>query len=76
MAVMVHEPAATSVRVVPLTVQIPVVLEANVTDNPEVDVADKAGAAVPMVWLPGPANVMVCGRPATAKLRVTDAAAA
>jgi hypothetical protein len=73
---MVHDPAATNVSAEPLTVQIPVVLEANVTDKPEVEVADNAGVAVPMVWLPGPVNVMVCGRPATAKLRVTGAAAA
>jgi hypothetical protein len=73
---MEHEPAATSVSVVPLTVQTPVVVDANETDSPELDVANKAGVAVPIVWLPGPANVMVCGRPATVKLRVTGAAAA
>ena len=47
LAVMVHEPALTSVSVVPLTVQTLGVVEASVTANPEFDVATRAGVAVP-----------------------------
>jgi hypothetical protein len=65
---MVQVPAATSVTVLPLTVQIDVVVELNVTARPEVAVAltvpvppTFTAGAVPkvMVWLPLP-TVMFC----------------
>ncbi|MBK6388076.1 MAG: hypothetical protein IPF71_15550, partial [Rhodoferax sp.] len=66
-AVIVQVPDATRVSVVPLTVQTPEVVEANETDRPEVEVADKAGGAAPIDWLPGLAKVMVCKAGRTAK---------
>ena len=58
-------PAATSVSVLPLTVQMPVVVEVKLTARPELAVAASAGGAVPTVWLPGEVNVMVCAPVAT-----------
>ena len=46
---MVHMPAMTSVNFEPLTVQTDVVPDAKLTDRPDVDVADSAGGATPMV---------------------------
>jgi hypothetical protein len=59
LAVKVQLPAETRVSALPLTVQIDAVDEAIVTAEPEAPpVAESAGAAVPMVWLPGDAKVI------------------
>ena len=74
---MVHAPAATSVSVDPLTVQTDVVPDAKLTDRPDVDVADRAGGATPMVWVAGALNVIVCNSKVAGlivKLRETVAA--
>ena len=79
LALMVHVPAATSVRVVPLTVQTVAVMLLKVTGRPELAAATSAGGVTPMVWALGPANVIVwlCGPAAcTVKLRTTGGAAA
>ena len=55
----VQEPAATSVNVVPLTEQTVDGEDVKVTVNPEDALADRAGVAVPRVWFPGPAKVIV-----------------
>jgi hypothetical protein len=60
LALMVHVPTATSVKVVPLTVQTSGVVEAKETARPELAVADSAGGAMPRVWLPGDIKLMVC----------------
>lgn len=72
---MVQEPALTKVKLVPLTVQTPVVDDDSVTARPELAVAAKAGVAVPRAWLPGVTNVMVWLACNTVKLRDTIAAA-
>jgi hypothetical protein len=59
-AVRLQVPAATSVSVVPLTVHTPGVVEVIVTGRPELDVAVRVMGAVPSVWLPGEAKVIVC----------------
>ena len=72
-------PTATSVSVVPLTVQVLGVVDAKLTAKPELAVAASAGGAVPSVWLPGDVKVMVCainGAAAIVKTRDTVAAAA
>jgi hypothetical protein len=61
LALMVQVPTATSVSVVPLTVQTPGVVEAKDTVRPDDAVAIRAGAGLPRVWLPGDVKVMVCG---------------
>ena len=79
LASMVQLPTATSVSVVPLTVQMLVVVYAKLTARPELAVAASAGGAVPSVWLPGEVKVMVCainGAAAIVKTRDTVAAAA
>ena len=53
-------PGVTKVAVVPLTVQAPVVSEANVTVKPELAVADSF-SGVPTVCVAGALNVIVCG---------------
>ena len=63
------------VAVVPLTVQMPVVVEANDTARPELAVAESV-SGVPTVCVPGFANVMVCDLPFTEKLCETGVAAA
>ena len=65
LALMVQVPGATRVSVLPLTVQMPVVVEVKLTARPELAVAASAGGAVPTVWLPGEVNVMVCAPVAT-----------
>ena len=73
-----HVPTATRVSVLPLTVQVLGVVDAKLTTRLELAVATNANGAVPSVWLPGPAKLMVCAcvtGAATAKLRVTVAAA-
>ncbi len=58
-ASMVHVPAATKISAPPPeTVQTAVVAEVNVTGSPLLAVAVSVGA-VPMVWAPGFANVIV-----------------
>ena len=54
-----HVPAAINVAVVPLTVQTPVVCEANATDSPELAVAVRV-KGVPTVCVAGVLNVIVC----------------
>ena len=78
LAVTVQVPTATSVSVVPLTVQTPVVVDAKLTTKPELALAARGAGAVPRVWLPGGVNVMVCainGAAATVNERVTGVAA-
>jgi len=64
-AVRVQVPADISVSAVPVTVQTDGVVDASVTGKPEVEVAASWSGAVPIVWLPGFANVMVCAVSAT-----------
>jgi hypothetical protein len=74
---MVQVPAAVNVAVVPLTVQIPAVVEAKDTARPELAVAESV-RGVPTVCVPGLAKVMVCatGAALTVKLSETGVAAA
>ena len=79
LALTVQVPAVTSVKVLPLTVQTAGVPEASCTAKPEVAVATRRGGAVPSVWAPGVAKLMVCaesGVTPTVTVRVTVAAAA
>ena len=74
LAVILHVPAATSVTVLPLTVQMLAVFDVKLTARPELALATSAGAAVPRVWLPGAAKLMACAAGAGAamvKVRVT-----
>lgn len=75
LALMVQVPTATRVRLVPLVVHTAGVVDANETSRPRLEVAARAGAAVPRVWLPGPVKVMVCTAGATLNERTTGAAA-
>ena len=54
----------------PLTVQMPGVVDANDTTSPDVEVAASAAGAVPSVWLPGELKVMVCASSAAATLKL------
>ena len=74
LALMEQLPTATSVSVLPLTVQTLGVVEAKLTASPELAVAASAGGVVPSVWLPGEAKLMVCAPAPTLKLRVTAVA--
>ena len=79
LALIVQLPAVSSVRVVPLVVQTPVVVDTNDTVRPEEAVATSAAGAVPSVWLPGETKVMLCavsGAAATLKVCVTTMAPA
>ena len=79
LAVTVQVPGATSAMLVPLTLQTPGVVDANVTVKPDDAVADKAGCVTPTVWLLKAANVMVwavSGTAATLKVLDTPTAAA
>ena len=69
-------PAATSVTVVPLTVQIGVVVEAKLTVKPELAVAESVTEPLPKTTEAGCVNVMVCAACVTSKLFETGAAAA
>ena len=72
-------PTASSVRVVPLAVQTPDVVDANATASPDVDVAASGAGTTPKVWLPGEVKVMVCavsGAAETVKLLETAGAGA
>jgi hypothetical protein len=71
----VQVPGVRNVAVVLLTVQTPVVCEANVTVSSEVAVADSV-RGIPTVCVAGALNVIVCGSGSTVKLRETGAAAA
>jgi hypothetical protein len=73
---MVQVPAATSVTVVPDTVQIPVVWELKVTVNPEEAVALTANGAAPRTRAESAPNVIVCEACVTWKLWSTGVAAA
>ncbi len=72
---MVHVPAPANVAVVPLTVQIPVVVDANETASPELAVAESAKGD-PTVCVPGLAKAMVCVLPFTVNVCETGVAAA
>jgi hypothetical protein len=56
---MLHVPAATSVTVVPDTVQTDVVVEAKPTANPELALALTVNGAVPNTWLDKAAKLIV-----------------
>lgn len=68
-------PALTSVSVVPLTVQTEEGVAANCTGKPDVAVAASAVGVLPIVWLPGDVNVMLCVACATVKVCATGVAA-
>ena len=53
-------PAATSVKVLPLTLHTAGVMDARLTPRPELALATKAGGSVPRVWSAGVAKLMVC----------------
>lgn len=74
-ALMVQVPAATRVTVVPLTVQIDGVLDANCTARPELAVAVSAGGATISVCAGGALKLMLCA-PTTKKDCDWEAAAA
>lgn len=76
LALTVQVPTATKVSVLPLTVQTLGVAGANNTGRPDVELATSAGGAVPRVWLPGEAKVMVCAAAATPNEFWTAVAAA
>ena len=77
LAVIEHVPTAASVTVTPETLQTGVLLEANVTVNPELAVALKAKGAVPTTRLLNAPNVIVWALlPDTVKVCVTGVAAA
>ena len=59
-AVIEQEPGATSVTVLPETVQTPTVVEAKSTGSPELAVAARANGAAPMATLPGATKLIVC----------------
>jgi len=61
LAVTEQVPAASSVAVVPETVQTAAVDDVKVTASPELAVAMRVIGAEPKVTLGGTANVMVCG---------------
>ena len=72
---MVQLPAATKVRVIPLTVHTPVVEEVKVTTYPAP--ADELAASVgevPKFCAPGLPKVMVCGAAGITELEAADAA--
>ena len=73
---MLQAPTATKVRVVPLTVQTPGVVEINATDRFALELATSDGAEVPSAWLPGVLKVMACTARATVNEFITEAAAA
>jgi hypothetical protein len=75
LAVIEQVPAASTVTVVPLTVQMLAVFEAKVTVRPELAVALTVNGVTPRVTLLNGANVMVWV-PETEKVWVTGVAAA
>ena len=62
----VQLPAASKPSVLPLTLQVAGVRDANATTKPDVLVATNGAGAVPSVWLPGDAKLMVCASSAAA----------
>jgi len=72
---MKHVPLASSVAVVPATVQMAGAREVKLTGSPELAVADRA-MGVPMIWAATGAKVIVWACRWTVKLRVTNIAAA
>jgi hypothetical protein len=77
MAWMVHVPAAKSVAVEPVTVQMAGVVEVKLTSKPELAVADKVTPAdVLTIWALIAPKLIVWASPVTVKLCVTDTAAA
>jgi hypothetical protein len=76
LAVIEHSPSATSVSVLPATVQTADVAETKLTARPELAVAAiENGATLKATLLSAP-KVMVCDAGVTVKLRVTGVAAA
>ena len=76
LASMLQVPAATSVSVVPLTVQTPGVVDTSETVRPDVELATSALGVSPKVCVAGALKVMVWALLTTAKFWVTVAAAA
>lgn len=60
----------TRLNVVPLTVQMAGVVEANDTTKPEEAVATSAAGATPISWLPGAVKLMVCAANCAATVKV------
>ena len=75
-ALMAHRPAATSVTVLPETVQVAVVVEAKLTARPEDAVAETVNGGVLIGWFDKGAKLMVCASFVTVKAWVTGVAAA
>ena len=59
LALTVQVPTPASDSVVPLSVQTLVVVDANDTARPDVDVANRTTGADPQLWLPSGVKVMV-----------------
>ena len=76
LAVIEHVPTATSVTVVPDTVQIPVLFDAYATVSPELAVAVNPNGALPNGCPLNAPNAIVCVACATLNVRVTGVAAA
>ena len=57
---MVQVPVATSVTVLPETVQVVAVVDAKLTGKPDDAVAETVNGGLPSTWLGKGANVMVC----------------
>ena len=74
-AVMEQVPEATRVTAIPETVQTDGVVEVKLTGRPEVAVALRLKGGVPSNILPMVPNEILCEACATAKLRMTGAAA-
>ena len=76
LAVISHWPTATSVTVLPDTVQVVVVSDTKLTARPDDAVAVTVNGGVPILWLANRENVMVCASFVTGKLCVTGVAGA
>jgi hypothetical protein len=75
LAVIEQDPPTTIVTVLPATVQTDVVVEAKLTDIPELAVAVTVNGETPYVTLLSAPKVIVCDAELTVKLCVTGAAA-
>ena len=76
LAVMLQVPTASRVRLLPLTLHTAGVVDARLTARPALELATRAGGALPRVWLPGAAKLKVCVAASTANDRLSDSAAA
>jgi len=75
LAVIEQDPPTTIVTVLPATVQTDVVVEAKLTDIPELAVAVTVNGETPYVTLLSAPKVIVCDAELTVKLCVTGVAA-